>query len=307
MRPTPELTYEYRLARERALEAARERRAAAVAAIPRLGEIADERRETAYSLGLAALSGEQSDAKALIAALDAEEARLLSTHGLPADYLRPKFRCEACQDTGYTGDTERRLCPCMIRRLNELRYSASGVNASEVFSAFRTDIFPSDKQRRIATKAMELCRAYAESFPKNEVHDILLMGGTGLGKSFLLNAIAARVSERGHTALLLSAYSLINGSLEAIRQHAEPPDLLSPSLLIIDDLGTEPMINTVTRETLFSMLNERQRAGRATAFATNLSFGDIQESYGDRFFSRLVSPRMTMVLRLEGEDLRLSK
>lgn len=75
--------------------------------------------------------------------------------------------------------------------------------------------------------------------------------------------------------------------------------------MIIDDLGTEPMINSVTRETLFSILNERQSARKATLWATNRSLDDILASYGDRFFSRLVAPRETMVLRLEGDDLRL--
>ena len=73
----------------------------------------------------------------------------------------------------------------------------------------------------------------------------------------------------------------------------------------ICDLGTEPMINSVTRETLFSILNERQSARKATLWATNRSLDDILASYGDRFFSRLVAPRETMVLRLEGDDLRL--
>ena len=44
MKPTPELIYEYRMSRERAEREARERREAACTAIPRLREIADQRR-----------------------------------------------------------------------------------------------------------------------------------------------------------------------------------------------------------------------------------------------------------------------
>ena len=44
MKPTPELIYEYRMSRERAEREAVERREAACTAIPRLREIADQRR-----------------------------------------------------------------------------------------------------------------------------------------------------------------------------------------------------------------------------------------------------------------------
>ena len=170
---------------------------------------------------------------------------------------------------------------------------------------FRSDIYPCDRQKRIALKAKELCQGYAMAFPKCDPMGILLMGGTGLGKSYLLNAIALEVSSRGYDVYKASAYNLINAFMESIRGRGESPDILAPDLMIIDDLGTEPMINSVTRETLFSILNERQSARKATLWATNRSLDDILASYGDRFFSRLVAPRETMVLRLEGDDLRL--
>ena len=52
MKPTPELIYEYRMSRERAEREAGERREAAFTAIPRLREIASERRRLAFDTGL---------------------------------------------------------------------------------------------------------------------------------------------------------------------------------------------------------------------------------------------------------------
>lgn len=57
MKPTPELIYEYRMSRERAEREAGERREAACTAIPRLREIADQRRRLAFDTGLMIMRG----------------------------------------------------------------------------------------------------------------------------------------------------------------------------------------------------------------------------------------------------------
>ena len=73
----------------------------------------------------------------------------------------------------------------------------------------------------------------------------------------------------------------------------------------LDDLGTEPMIPSITFEALFAVLNERGNAGRATALATNLGKAEILESYGERIFSRLFSQKGYSVIELRGNDLRI--
>ncbi len=306
MKPTPELIYEYRESRERAEREAEKRRQEAYKRLPRLEEIARERRQTAFESGLASLRGE--DAAPLlqrVSELNQEEAELLKAAGLPADYLLPRYRCAECRDTGCTGDTVKRLCPCMKARILEQKYASSGIDPNESFALFRTDIYPSEEQKRASAAAMRYCKKFAEDFPRQEPRGLLLIGGTGLGKSYLLNAIALEVSKRGFEVYKTSAYNLINSYMESFRTRAEQPDVISPDMVIIDDLGTEPMINTVTRETLFSLLNERQTAGKATLWATNRDLSDIIAAYGERFFSRLASPRETATLRLQGADLRL--
>ena len=63
MKPTPELIYEYRMSRERAEREAGERREAACTAIPRLREIASERRHLAFDTGLMKMRNEKSSEK----------------------------------------------------------------------------------------------------------------------------------------------------------------------------------------------------------------------------------------------------
>ena len=114
MKPTPELIYEYRMSRERAEREARERREAACTAIPRLREIADQRRRLAFDTGLMIMRGEDSsELRNKVEQLDKEELNLLLSAGLPPDHMLPHYRCKACNDTGYVGDTVKKLCPCM--------------------------------------------------------------------------------------------------------------------------------------------------------------------------------------------------
>ena len=67
--------------------------------------------------------------------------------------------------------------------------------------------------------------------------------------------------------------------------------LQDAQLLLIDDLGTEPMTQNVTTEYLFDLLNRRIEAGRHTAVATNVE--DLQARYGERISSRLESVSYT--------------
>lgn len=167
MKPTPELIYEYRMNRERAEREARERREAACTAIPRLREIADQRRRLAFDTGLMIMRGEDSsELRNKVEQLDKEELNLLLSAGLPPDHMLPHYRCKACNDTGYVGDTVKKLCPCMKARILEEMYATSGIDTQQSFAMFRSDIYPCDRQKRIALKAKELCQGYAMAFPK---------------------------------------------------------------------------------------------------------------------------------------------
>ena len=120
MKPTPELIYEYRMRRERAEREAGERREAACTAIPRLREIADQRRRLAFDTGLIIMRNEDSsELRNKVEQLDKEELNLLLSAGLPPDHMLPHYRCKACNDTGYVGDTVKKLFPFMKARILE--------------------------------------------------------------------------------------------------------------------------------------------------------------------------------------------
>jgi len=307
MKPSPELLYQYKQARRQAIEDCRIRTEKLRAEFPRLGEIAEQKRDIAFNMGREILEqGETARTAAMekIAMLDAEEAAILLNAGYPADYFSPKFRCELCEDTGFVGELYRTPCACLKRRMAEARFASSAIDKNQSFAAFRDDVYPSEKQRKQALKAIDICRRYAAAYPEQSPRDLLIIGPTGLGKSHLLNAIGLELAARGVYVYKTTAYNLINSAMEAVKERTAPPDFVEPEFLIIDDLGTEPIIPNISREVLFTVISERQTADKPTIWATNLDLDFIQDSYGDRFLSRLVAPRSTGILAMSGKDLR---
>lgn len=241
---------------------------------------------------------------------NAEIRRRLKAAGLPENHLEMQYRCPLCQDTGYVGEAPSRFCECFETRLRTLRYedgSMAGTD-SQNFETFDLERFPeADGQRKQMELARRLCEDYADRFPETRKRNLLLTGAGGLGKTFLLNCIYARVCDRGLSAVRVTAFKLF----EAMRQqHLGDGDeralssLAEAPLLLIDDLGTEPMMRNITVEYLFMLLNERAANRLHTVIATNLTPVQLMERYGERVSSRLLDRGACASIQLKGKDLR---
>lgn len=241
---------------------------------------------------------------------NAQIRRRLVQAGFPEGYLELRYQCEMCKDTGYVGDAPSRFCDCFERELRIRQYEdGSMVGTDEqCFATFDINRFPAeDGQRAKMASLRGVCENYADAFPKTRQQNILLMGSGGLGKTFLLNCIYERVVSRGCAAVRITAFRMF----EAMRrQHFSGMDgeqefrqMLEVPLLLIDDLGSEPMMRNITVEYLFTLLNERMAARRHTVIATNLSPLQLQETYGERVASRLYD-RSWYKVNLTGKDLR---
>jgi DNA replication protein DnaC len=80
--------------------------------------------------------------------------------------------------------------------------------------------------------------------------------------------------------------------------------LFEVPLLIIDDLGTEPMTRNVTIEYFFDLINERYVSGLHTVIVTNMGFLELKQQYGDRIHSRLMDVRLSQKIIFKGRDVR---
>ena len=273
----------------------------AYARAPRLKALDEERAQLFFALGKRAITSGQS--KQRLAEINSEEKSLLASLGLPENALELHVRCEKCNDTGYLGQSNK---PCSCRLLHrEAMRGADGINAREIFGNFLIDIFPTPEQKKRTTNAKLLCEQFAGSLPHPEKPNILLFGMPGLGKSFLGNAIAYDALSRGIDAERVTAYAFIQTVLQDIREQTQrAARYQSVPLLVLDDLGSEPVIPNVSFEWLFAVINERTLAGLATVCSTNYTLAQLQQRYDDRFMSRLCDKNTTLVLHLTGENLR---
>lgn len=247
--------------------------------------------------------------------IDGDIASRLKALGLPRDYLEMHYRCEKCRDLGYIGDAGRRDCECFRARLDEEKRKRARLDMAgdDTFDKFRADIFTDAplpglgySQRSFMLRARKLCEDYCAEFPNNRRRNLIFTGAPGLGKTFLLNCMANELYARGVGVSYLTAYRMQGAMRESFLDiNPEPFNLMiDAELLMIDDLGSEPIYRNVTIEMLFTLLNERMRMGRHTIIATNLSVQEMQSRYGDRVSSRLLDTATTMVIGFVGDDVR---
>ena len=241
------------------------------------------------------------------ALINGEMRRRLRALGLPEDYLEEHYRCPICRDTGYVGEAPARFCACFERRL---AMGGQGGQPAQTFEAFNAAFVPDGNgQRARLLEAKGLLEEFADRYPQARWRNIVLSGAGGLGKSFLLNCVYERVGSRGFPVTRVTAYRMFDAMRRRHVGDAEDADsftaLLETPLLLVDDLGTEPMMRNITVEYLFLLINERMEAGLSTMVTTNLNPVQIQERYGERVCSRLFDRASALAIKLEGKDLRI--
>ena len=117
--------------------------------------------------------------------------------------------------------------------------------------------------------------------------------------------MAARLVERGKNVLIVSAYTFLQIARKSFFEaDSGIRELIDIPVLILDDLGSEPLMQNVTVEQLFNLINERQSKGLSTVVSTNLTLQELRERYTERVASRLNNPRNCLILTLAGKDLR---
>ena len=254
------------------------------------------------------LKGEP-DGSEQIEALRAKSAAMLDRAGFEADYLSPIYSCELCRDTGFLEDATH--CDCFKKRILEDKLDAVKLADDSVsFEMFKTNIFDNTpiingrSQLDYMLEYKQISENFADNFPKSECI-LLFAGSTGLGKTYLSKCIMRRVIERGFISAYYTAYRLFS----IFHQHRLGNDIdLNPifevPLLIVDDIGTEPMTQNVTREYFFDLLNERIDRKLHTIIVTNLGFHELKNRYDERIHSRLMDTRFSKKLIFNGKDIR---
>lgn len=245
--------------------------------------------------------------------LQREREQLVQANFAP-DFLDESPICPQCGGSGYVGST---MCRCLARLCSQAQKKelAGLTTGQERFENFRLDYYSNRYDpaygachRDIMSLTLKNCMKYAEAFTQG-IGNLLFVGGTGLGKTFLAGCIANTVTDKGFSVAYESAPQLF-AKLEKNRfspdtqSRADTERFLSCDLLIIDDLGTEMPGNFVTAA-LYDLVNQRLISGKSMIISTNLNVRELSERYSPQIGSRLGGSfkGMTFV----GEDIRVQK
>lgn len=226
-----------------------------------------------------------------------EEERILLQCGLTTQDLTPNYMCKICNDTGIVGT---KWCKCLSDLISEY----SGQTCNKVTYA--------DCQQ-IDESILKQVKAITSNYSKtNPICNIVISGSVGVGKTYLAQAMQNELNKKEVSTIFTSATNLNSNFLEYHKCFNEDKNTyiqcyLDCDALFIDDLGTEPLLKNVTKEYLLMVIKERVAKQKLTIVTTNLKGSEFLQRYEERIFSHLLDKSKSLVIDIQGKDLRLQK
>lgn len=128
-------------------------------------------------------------------------------------------------------------------------------------------------------ETMKFLNEYTSN-PKEFHKGLYLQGTFGVGKSFLLGAVANSLAERGFVTTIVHFPTFTVEMKQAIGKDMVGPKLdavkKSP-VLMIDDLGAESMTSWIRDDVLSVILQYRMQEQLVTFFSSNLDLKDLEK------------------------------
>lgn len=295
--------------------------------VPKIAELDNTIRDINIDAALSALHEEPVNQEQLTMqtnALIEEKYRVLVQSGYPKDYLAPIFTCGKCKDTGYT---DHKPCECLKQKIVTRQYKNSNLSqnlSTENFSSFRADYYSDQPDgvheltpRVNIENIYHSLLKYIESIPlyfqgdQSKKGNILFLGNTGVGKTFLSNCVAKELLDKGYAVFYVSAGTLFEQISDVVMNKNLIPGsqdfyhtVNDCDFLIMDDLGTE-FTNNFTASYLYTLINDRLLRRKATIISTNLSLTELRSHYSERIFSRLCDSYL--IYNIYGDDIRFTR
>lgn len=298
--------------------------------IPELQEIEDKINSYSINNAKNILNNIKSDNySSEIEILKNKKKRILQENNIPENYLKPNYECSICKDTGYFLDNNYKsiMCNCLRQKILNISYNKSNLSnlKKENFLTFNENKFSDEvdlakykvniSPRKNIINIKQKCLSFVENFDDPNTKNLLFTGNTGLGKTFMSNAIANELLQRGKSVLYQTAPVLLETVIDnkmtknkTSNQDLFYKNVLEADLLIIDDLGTESL-NSMKLSELFTILNTRLLNLNCkitkTIISTNLSIDNIFKNYEERIGSRIAG--YYDIYYFFGEDLRFKR
>ena len=259
--------------------------------------------------------------------LQSKKKLLYKQLNITDNFFLPQYECPLCNDTGYILDSNNKsiLCNCIKQKLFNIKYNSSNIGDldKENFSSFNISLY-SDEINKDKYKAnispqknmenvLNIAKRFINNFDNPNEKNLLFIGNTGLGKTFLSNCIAYELLKKGKTVLYQSSINMLDAVIDCKFGKSDNNEniynnILNVDLLIIDDLGTEN-INSIKFAELFNIINSRllnqNNHITKTIISSNLNIENLFKNYDERIVSRLVGNYN--ICRFFGDDIRFIK
>lgn len=231
--------------------------------------------------------------------LKEKKKSLLKSHKYSEADFTPKYDCCMCSDTGIVGQE---YCICVKQSVAAKLYGQTCLDSileKENFETFNLELFSNKapkgqkSPRKNIEKIYQDCVLYTNNFNEKS-ENLFFTGSTGVGKTFMINCIAADLLKKGIYIIYMLSSDLIDLLRKSrLSEYSATIDasfveaLYTCDLLIIDDLGTENATDFAIDE-LFNLLNKRLLANKQLIISTNLTLNELDDIYSARIISRIM-------------------
>lgn len=291
----------HQIAQERQKAQARQEQAFAIK------EICDA--NTAYVNAMFTAMSSADDMTDIVQKASLRYQNALKKYGFDEKDFELKPLCPICDDSG---SHDGKPCDCIWDLYIENLKKECELDIKAPFTFDDCDLYRvgDGVQRKSLENVYDSMKKYVEKFPSSRRTTLVFSGGVGTGKTCLASAMANAVVQKGYAVKIFSAYEfnslmLTTHTSPIAERNALLHDTLYADMLLIDDLGTEPMLKNVTVEYLLLVLEQRQSRGLATIITTNLNSDNLLNRYGERIYSRLSHKQNSLIIAMKGKDLRL--
>lgn len=164
---------------------------------PRLAQIEQELSNHAINTAKALLNNSKNGVEELnnyVEKLKKEKEEILKQNNLDNSYLKPKYECQDCKDTGYiqNSDYTTSMCHCLKQKMLDKSYNKSNISNldKENFQTFNLNVFSDKKDERFNTSPREnmeyinkKCIEFVKEFDNPQYKNLLFTGNIGLRKN----------------------------------------------------------------------------------------------------------------------------
>ncbi|MFM1654231.1 primosomal protein DnaI [Brevibacillus sp. B_LB10_24] len=192
-------------------------------------------------------------------------------------------------------------------------YYVSDETLSASFESLEVD----ESNQLTVAAAMRFCRELAPG--EKQGKGLYLHGPFGVGKSYLMGAIARELSRRGIASLMVYVPDFVREIKESIadNSYVGKLELLKEiPVLILDDIGAESVTPWIRDEVLGVILHQRVNGHLPTLYTSNYSFDELEEHLSISNGNRIENTKAKRIMErirhytnayvIEGENRRKS-